>query len=665
MLLTGMQLGHFRLKELIGRSANDVYLADDLRLQGREVAIKIAQSDLASFSTDGDLKQAVNQFKKEAQIVSSLRHPNILPLFEYGEEIQHAMVYTYLVMPYIKDGTLERWVKQRTGSFRHMLPLQDVAAIIRVAADALQYAHNQDVIHRDVKPTNFLIDNKSSDLSNPHILLADFGIAKISEIDLTTRAVGTFAYMAPEQWEGHPTKASDQYSLAIITYQLLTGNLPFTGNTLELYRQHSQHAPLPPSMLKPSLSAAIDAVILRALAKKPADRWVAITQFAEALQAAILEPPPPVHVPLQITASEAKAGLTTKVDIPGGHPVQVSIPPFAQNGQSISLPGQGTLHHDGSRGAIIVTLTVIPDKMKAKLLRSSKVPTLPPTIHTPPPTVRTRSSKFKKILITALALLLIVSAAIPLYFAWSKQVQTEATATATASALAFAPTATHIAQMHATATAVAIVQAQATATAGVIQTATAGQPTYSDSLNSVNNNATQSAAWDGLDGTNGNCKFQQDGYHIVASDPTVQPQPCLESKQSYQNVTITVNMVIKSNVASGGLLFHVQSDANSSSYFFEVSPGEGTYKISVLDCGTCKDLQGWTPSPSIRPGQSSNTLQVIVSNNVFKFYINGMFLKPEIMDSTYTTGDLGFACYDNKDRSGEAIFSNLNVYPAS
>lgn len=190
MLLTGMQLGHFRLKDLIGRSANDVYLADDIRLQGREVAIKIAQSDLASFSTDGDLKQAVNQFQKEAQIVGNLRHPNILPLFEYGEEIQHATVYTYLVMPYIKDGTLERWVRQRTGSFRNMLPLQGIGEIIRVAADALQCAHNQNVIHRDVKPSNFLIDNKTSDLSNPHILLADFGIAKISGIGLTTRAAG-------------------------------------------------------------------------------------------------------------------------------------------------------------------------------------------------------------------------------------------------------------------------------------------------------------------------------------------------------------------------------------------------------------------------------------------------------------------------------------------
>lgn len=644
MLLTGMQLGHFRLKDLIGRSANDVYLADDIRLPGREVAIKIAQSDLASFSTDGDLKQAVNQFKKEAQIVGNLRHPNILPLFEYGEEIQHATVYTYLVMPYIKDGTLERWVRQRTGSFRNMLPLPEVSAIIRVAADALQCAHNQDVIHRDVKPSNFLIDNKTSDLSNPHILLADFGIAKISGIDLTTRAIGTFAYMAPEQWEGHPTKAGDQYSLAIIAYQLLTGHLPFTGDTLELYRQHSQQDPFPPSRLKPALSAAIDAVILRALAKKPTDRYPTITQFAEALQAAILQPPPPLNVPLTIKASEAKTGLTTTVAIPGGQPLAVSIPPNAQHGQIIRLDGKGTLHNNGSRGTVIITLTVIsdPDKTKGKVRVLRR--TAPPW--------KTKSAFF-----ASLALLFILGSTIPIYFIWNTHNQMVASLNATAIADTHA-TATRIAIRDATATAFA----HAAATAGVIQTATASQPTYQDPLNNVNNPATKNAAWDGLDGSSTTCSFQQDGYHILASS-TTQPQPCFESNQKYQNVVITVDMVIKSNASSAGLLFHVQNDTNSSSgYFFEVSPGQGTYKISFLDCA-CKPLRDWTASPSIRHGQNSNTLQVIVNNNVFKFYINGMFLEA-ITDSTYTTGDLGFACYDSND-AGEAIFSNLNVYPSA
>jgi hypothetical protein len=233
--------------------------------------------------------------------------------------------------------------------------------------------------------------------------------------------------------------------------------------------------------------------------------------------------------------------------------------------------------------------------------------------------------------------------------------------------------ATATSNAHATATGIAIRDATATAfahaaaTAGVIQTATAGQLIYHDPLNDANNTATQNAAWDGLDGSSSFCSFQQDGYHILASSSTTQPQPCLESNKQYQNVVITVDMVIKSNASSGGLLFHVQNDAKSSSYFFEVSPSKGQYKISLFDCDTCKQaIQDWTASPSILHGQSSNTLQVIVNNNDFKFYVNGIFLTEfpnTTVTSMYTTGVLGLACYD-KNNAGEAVFSNLNVYSA-
>ena len=239
------------------------------------------------------------------------------------------------------------------------------------------------------------------------------------------------------------------------------------------------------------------------------------------------------------------------------------------------------------------------------------------------------------------------------------EAQAQANATVTAGAQGNA-TATTEAQANATAVA-RDDSATATAAAGVIQTAAASQPTYHDPLNNANNPATKNAAWDGLDGSDTFCSFQPDGYHILASS-TTQPQPCLESKQNYQNALITVDMVIKSNVSSGGLLFHVQNVTKSSGYFFEVAPSQGMYKISLFDCA-CKVLLDWTASPSIHHGQSSNTLQVIVNNNDFKFYMNGIFLT-EILDSTYTTGGLGLACYDKND-AGEAIFSNLSVYSAS
>ena len=638
-----MELGHFRLKDLIGRSANDVYLADDLHLQGREVAIKVMQTDITSFPTSGKLNDAVTQFEREALIVSKLHHPHILQLFEYGQETQNAIVFTYLVMPYKKDGTLERWVKHRTASFRNLLPLQDIGSIIGIAADALQYAHDEGVIHRDVKFSNFLIDDKTSHLDYPRILLADFGIAKIGEVNQTTRAIGTFDYMAPEQWDGHPTKASDQYSLAVIAYKLLTGHMPFKGNPLELYRQHHDVTPLAPSQCNPILPPAIDNVIFRALAKRPVDRYPAVKQFAEELQAAILQPVPPIEVSLDLTEEEAQRGTIKTVKLPDGSELAVTIPPHIQNGQIISIPGRGKLHHNGSRGPVIVKLTVL----RKRVLNDDK----------------TSSSWFKKVVLAGLALLLIVSA-VPLYYTWTTYKQGIASMNATTTA--YAPTATHVAQVQATKTtrahATATAYAHATATANVIVTATSGQTIYTDSLNNPKGDNTKNAGWDGIDGSSNYCLFRLDGYHIDVTSSSARPQPCLESNLSYQDVTITVNMAIASSSSSAGLVFRSQNSGTGSGYFFEISPNQQNYKISLLNC-KCNALVDWTRSTAIHSGNAVNTLQVIANGNDFKFYINNTFLT-EKKDAHYTTGGIGFACYDSGD-NGEVVFSDLKVYPAS
>jgi len=619
MLQTGLELGHFRLKNLIGRSANDVYLAEDIRLPGREVAIKLTQSDLASFPTSGKLNDDANQFKQEAKFVSNLHHAHILPLFEYGEEIHGDSVYTFLVMPYKKDGTLERWIKQQTKHFRNLLPISDVSNIIGMAADALQCAHDQGIIHRDVKLSNFLIDNKTSHLNYPHILLSDFGIAKFTGTDLTTRAIGTFAYMAPEQWEGHPAKASDQYALAVIAYQLLTGFQPFTGTPGELYRKHTQEQPHEPSTVNPALPPAIDAVILRAMSKEPTERYSTINTFAAELQAALSD---------NTTTKPAK-GMIILSD------VDVVTPP-------------------------------------------EKLPDVEPI---PPPSF---STKVKKLLLAVLVLLIIGGSVATLYFIGEGHIQAVASSNATAITNAHqGATATSIAQFQATANAknratatvqaqnTAIAQAtananaqatasavaQVTATAGVIQTATSGQPVYQDALNNGNNSATRAAGWN----SSNFCKFQADGYHVLATSTEL--QPCMELKQQYQNVAITVDMVIQSSFSSAGLLFHVQSNNHNAAYFFEISPNQQEYKLSILNCN-CQ-LLGWTHAASIHSGNSPNTLQVIANGNDFKFYVNGAFLT-DITDTHYhySNGGIGFACYDNSNL-GEALFSNLMVYPSS
>lgn len=649
MLLTGMELGHFRLKELIGRSANDVYLADDLNLQGREVAIKVMQTEITSFPTSGKLNDAVAQFEREALIVSKLHHPHILQLFEYGQETQNATVFTYLVMPYKKDGTLERWVKHRTASFRNLLPLHDIGNIISTAADALQYAHDVGVIHRDVKFSNFLIDDRTSHLDYPRILLADFGIAKIGEVNQTTRAIGTFDYMAPEQWDGHPTKAGDQYSLAVIAYKLLTGHMPFKGNPLELYRQHHDVTPLAPSQCNPILPPAIDNVIFRALAKQPTDRYSSIKQFADELQTAILQPVPPLEVSLDLTEAEAYRGTIKTINLPDGIELTVTIPPLVQNGQTISIPGRGKLQHNGSRGPIVVKLMVLQRLGNIGTIPGPPIePLLPPLPPKPGP-------PFKKLLLAGLALFLILSA-IPLYYTWTTYKQGIASMDTTATANAPIQ-ATKMARAHATATA----KAHATATVGVLVTATSGQTIYTDPLNNPQAHITKNAGWDGLNGSSSYCLFRLDGYHIDVTSSSARPQPCLESNLSYQDATITVNMAIASSSSSAGLIFRSQNSGAGSGYFFEISPGQQNYKISLLNC-TCKALWGWVHSTAIHSGNATNTLQVITTGNDFKFYINNTFLK-EIIDAHYTSGGIGFACYDSGD-NGEVVFNDLKVYPA-
>src|SRR5205807_5829335 len=155
----------------------------------------------------------------------------------------------------------------------NLLSPTDVAHFLRQAADALQHAHDNGLIHQDVKPQNFLIrSNRNERL--PDLLLADFGIAKLTAgTSGASQAIrGTPIYMAPEQWEGNPVAASDQYALAIMAYELLTGRPPFSGhNNYQLGYKHCNVAPTPPSTINPTLPQELDDVLLRALAKKPTE----------------------------------------------------------------------------------------------------------------------------------------------------------------------------------------------------------------------------------------------------------------------------------------------------------------------------------------------------------------------------------------------------------
>jgi ABC-type transport system substrate-binding protein/serine/threonine protein kinase len=264
----GQQLGNYRLVSLLGQGGYaEVYLGQHVRFK-QQAAIKVLHAHLSDVEAE--------HFQQEAETIATLAHPAIIRVLDF--DVQDGI--PFLVMDYAPNGSLrQRYPK---GS---LVPLPVIVSSVKQVAEALQYAHEQKFIHRDVKPENMLVGKRQE------ILLSDFGIATLahSTSSLSTSAEGTsgtLAYMAPEQIEGHPRAASDQYALGIVVYEWLCGERPFEGSVSELIAQQLSMAP--PSLRErvPEISPEIEQVVLRALAKDPKARFASVKDFAEALEQA-------------------------------------------------------------------------------------------------------------------------------------------------------------------------------------------------------------------------------------------------------------------------------------------------------------------------------------------------------------------------------------------
>lgn len=358
MSLAGLQLGHYRILRQIGGGAmGEVYLAEDTRI-ARQIAIKVVRSEAPSYPHSETTKELERLFQREMQVITKLDHPNILPLYDFGEEKVQGMTYTYMVMPYRADGSLADWLRNRPSS--ELLSQQDVAHFVVQAADALQHAHDQQLVHQDVKPSNFLIRSRPNHAGPPDLMLADFGIAKFTTAtSMASQNVrGTPAYMPPEQWDGRPAPASDQYALAMMAYHLLTGQFPFQGGPGQVMRQHFSAQPPAPSTHNPHISSALDAVILRALSKEPGARFPTITQFAQAFQQAF-QYEGDLRATLAIRANEAYQGTTRTLTLPGKRQVTAYVPAGAKNGQELRIDGQGEPYYEGGpRGPLVLTISL-------------------------------------------------------------------------------------------------------------------------------------------------------------------------------------------------------------------------------------------------------------------------------------------------------------------
>lgn len=264
----GRQIGNYRIiEEIAAGSFGRVYKGLHIYLKNRIVAIKLLHRAYL-----GSQKEREN-FLQEAQLLEMLKHPNILPILDVGIEDG----IPYFVIEYAPDGSLRDHLQ---AAHPHPLQLDVTLNILTQIGQALSYAHQQNIIHRDLKPENILFNARGD------ALLADFGIAVILSTPRTTVVdiIGSPLYMAPEQFDGMLSKRSDQYALAVIAYEMLTGRNPFVGpNAAIMALKHQTEEPIAPTQFNPYLPVPVERAILKALSKDRANRYPDVQAFLTAL----------------------------------------------------------------------------------------------------------------------------------------------------------------------------------------------------------------------------------------------------------------------------------------------------------------------------------------------------------------------------------------------
>ena len=407
--LTGKILGTCRLEQIIGRGGSSVvYLAQQFRPQ-RQVAVKIL---LPNQPPGSQLhQQFLRRFEHEADIIARLEHEHIIQIFEYNEQYG----YAYLVMPYLSGGNLLKVLR-----LQGRLSLQQTVEYLTQAAAALDYAHANGVVHRDLKPGNFLLRPNGS------LVLSDFGIAHMmqntnSGLDLTTPSLllGTPEYMAPEMARGEEVdRYTDIYELGIVLYQLLSGDLPFKGEApyMILLKHLEERVPL----LHPVYSdipSSVDEVIQRATAKRREDRYSSAGQMAQALQLVLRASQQ------QVPSLAYEASISTAVTYRRPEPQRIP-------------PTLGVIHPSPVERPIAAPVTpeqiFLPVLTQAvggssrqsgeeKTFASSATRSIAPPVAPLPPRRRRPSKSFALLMILAVSLLAFVGTAFMAYAQWANQ----------------------------------------------------------------------------------------------------------------------------------------------------------------------------------------------------------------------------------------------------
>jgi serine/threonine protein kinase len=614
MLPEATQISHYRLLRHIGGGGmGDVYLAENLHLN-TQVAIKVIKPAVIS---DPDARRL---FLREAKAAAMLDHPYILPLFDYGEATINGDIYPYMVMPLRQEGSLKTWLKQHYGMNR---PSPAIAvAMISQAASALQHAHDHQIIHLDVKPSNFLLRSSTEKPQTPDLLLADFGLAKVmnSEVSMSQASRGTPPYMAPEQWRGSPVAASDQYALATMAYEILTDRTPFQGKSMEEFMyQHLYTTPEPPAAFNPHLARETNEVFAHALAKNSKDRFASIAAFANALRQAVSldEKTQSTHSPRilytvqDINRTESLSGAGRSPDLPGATQISTDTPDDLIARRSTQAHETGNASPDTIEELATTPITSANKKIALKTALS-----LTPRVW----------------LLTAVALL-VVLASTGLYLllgvhpghSLAASTTTRATVTATTQASTATPS---------------LSMATATAAQQLYSQATSGKPILNDPL--ANNSSNQ---WEEIPTVTqgGTCAFMNGAYHVTQNRSDVYFR-CVARRTDYTNFAYQVEATIQAG-DEAGIVFRFDK-ALQTFYAFHFST-DGAYRLDMYNNqGFVKTLSSGTNS-AIKAGHNqTNLLTVIAQNAHLTIFVNTHYVT-SVIDSAYTHGSVGVMAQDD------------------
>jgi len=642
--LEGTSLGRYRLKRRLGRGGMaEVYLATDERIQ-REVAVKIVSSSQAEFA---------ERFSREAQAMGNLHHDHLLPAYDVGEQEP----WHYLVMPYIAQGTLSDFLKSR----QEPLDLAYAGELFEQIASGLYYAHQRGLIHRDIKPSNILLRDEH------YIYLADFGLARALEgggdLTQTGTLLGTPEYMAPELAEGPAGKSGDIYALAIVLYQMITGRVPFRGDTaISIFWKQMRETPLPPSHYNPKIPKAVDSVLMRALDKDPARRYPTPLALSQAYQQAIsdLDEMPGLYdteLMNEPPARPAAPALNPAQREAPRQPIQPAQKEAPRQPEKLFLPGEGVVPAPPAPRRVYAPVSP-PAPVRDFEQTTDQIPPLTVT-RAPIMRRRRRGRRVAAGAIMGVVFVLVVSG-ILVYL--SVQTRQHSAVSSTATARAGATTtmlASQTQQVNATNSAQTAVAATATAqiltnvrnTEATATAITSGTPLLNDPLSAQDANN-----WPD-DGSN--CAFQNNAYLVAANTANVL-QPCIAATPQYGDAAIQVDVTLLS-AADAGLVFRANASQNQF-YDFEVT-NQGEFYLRYFSNNKSTFLIQKTASNVIEGVNSKNTLLVIAKGSDFQLFINGT-LVGETHDGTFASGQVGVAAGTLSASSGNASFTNLRVFSA-